>query len=99
MILSALLLSATLAASPADQVRDAEIAFARAFADRDKDAFFAMVADDATFLSGTTTSSGKQQVIESWTRYFASAEAPLSWAPDRISVSSDGALGLSTGPV
>src|SRR5688572_2076872 len=58
-----------------------------------------MVADDATFLSGTTTSSGKQQVIESWTRYFAGPEAPFSWAPDRVSVSSDGTLGLSTGPV
>lgn len=99
MILSALLLSATLAASPADQVRDAEIAFARAFANRDEDAFFAMVADDATFLSGTTTSSGKQQVVESWTRYFAGPEAPFSWTPDRVSVSSDGTLGLSTGPV
>ncbi len=100
MILSALLLSATLtAASPVDQVRDAEIAFARAFANRDQQAFFAVVADDATFLSGTTTSLGKQQMIESWTPYFATAEAPFSWAPDRVSVSGDGTLGLSTGPV
>lgn len=99
MILPALLLSATLAASPIDQVRDAEIAFARAFANRDQAAFFAMVADDATFLSATTTSLGKQQVIESWTRYFATAEMPFSWAPDRVSVSADGTLGLSTGPV
>lgn len=99
MILSALLLSATLAASPVEQVRDAEIAFARAFANRDKDMFFAMVADDATFLSGTTTSLGKHQVIENWSRYFSTADAPFSWTPDRVSVSSDGRLGLSTGPV
>jgi len=100
MILSALLLSASLAAiSPIDQVREAEIAFAKAFASRDKEAFFAMVADDATFLSTTTAATGKQQVIESWTRYFATAKAPFSWAPDRVSVSADGTLGLSTGPV
>src|SRR5687767_3048884 len=100
MILSALLLSASLAAiSPIDQVREAEIAFAKAFADRDREAFFALVADDATFHSNTTTSSGKPQVIESWTRYFATPDPPFTWAPDRVSVSADGTLGLSTGPV
>lgn len=99
MSLSALLLAATLAGGPIEQVRNAELAFAKAFADRDKTAFFAMVADDATFLSGTTTSAGKQKVIEAWTRYFDAAEAPFSWAPERVSVSADGTLGLSTGPV
>jgi pimeloyl-ACP methyl ester carboxylesterase/ketosteroid isomerase-like protein len=99
MSISAMLLAASLAGGPIDQVRNAELAFARAFADRDKTAFFAMVADDATFLSGTTTSIGKKQVIESWTRYLESAEAPFSWAPERVSVSADGTLGLSTGPV
>ena len=32
----------------ADQVREAEIAFARAFTDRDQARFFSFVADDAT---------------------------------------------------
>lgn len=99
MSIPAMLLAASLAGGPVEQVRNAELAFAKAFADRDKDAFFALVADDATFLSGTTTSIGKEKVIESWTRYLDSPEAPFSWAPERVSVSADGTLGLSTGPV
>lgn len=99
MNLPAIILAAVAAMSPADQVRDAEVAFAKAFADRDKTAFFAMVADDATFLSGGGASAGKAQVVESWSRYFEGPEAPFSWNPDRVSVSADGNLGLSTGPV
>jgi pimeloyl-ACP methyl ester carboxylesterase/ketosteroid isomerase-like protein len=99
MFVTAMILAAVAAATPAEQVRDAELAFARAFANRDKAAFFAMVADDATFLSPGTTSSGKEQVVKSWSRYFEPAEAPFTWAPDRVSVSADGNLGLSTGPV
>lgn len=92
-------LSAAAQPTPVEQVRDAELAFAKAFADRDKAVFFAMVADDATFLSGGATSTGKQKVIESWSRFFDGPEAPFSWAPDRVSVTADGNLGLSTGPV
>lgn len=84
---------------PVEQVRQAEIAFAKAFADRDKAKFFSYVANDATFLSGLTTSRGKEQVIERWSRFFTTPEAPFSWTPDRVTISSDGTLGLSTGPV
>lgn len=92
-------LAATPAPTPVQQVREAEIAFAKAFADRDKAAFFAMVADDATFLSPGRTLLGKQQVIDGWSGMLATPDAPFSWAPDRVSVSADGTLGLSTGPV
>jgi pimeloyl-ACP methyl ester carboxylesterase/ketosteroid isomerase-like protein len=99
-LLSLLTIAATPAppATPVQQVRDAELAFAKAFADRDKAAFFALVADDATFLSPGGTLAGKQQVIEGWSRFFDMPEPPFSWAPDRVSVSADGNLGLSTGP-
>ncbi len=98
-ILAALLLVALPTfADAVEDVRQAEIAFAKAFADRDAAKFFSFVADDATFLSGLRTSSGKKQVIESWTRYF-NGPAPFVWGPDRVSVSADGTLGLSTGPV
>jgi pimeloyl-ACP methyl ester carboxylesterase/ketosteroid isomerase-like protein len=85
-------------ADPVEEVRQAEIAFAKAFADRDAAKFFAFVADDATFLSGLRTATGKKQVVESWTRYF-NGPAPFVWGPDRVSLSADGTLGLSTGPV
>ena len=99
MFVTAMILAAVAAATPAEQVRDAELAFARAFANRDKATFFAMVADDATFLSPGATAQGKEQVIKAWTRLLEGPEAPFSWAPDRVSVSADGNLGLSTGPV
>jgi pimeloyl-ACP methyl ester carboxylesterase/ketosteroid isomerase-like protein len=85
-------------ADPVAEVRNAEIAFAKAFADRDKDKFFSFVAEDATFLS-IVTLKGKAQVVERWSRFFAGPEAPFSWMPERVSVSDDGTLGLSTGPV
>lgn len=98
------LLLALLTAIPAfadaiEEVRQTEIAFAKAFADRDATKFFSFVADDATFLSGLRTSSGKKQVVESWTRFFNAPVAPFAWGPERVSVSADGMLGLSTGPV
>ena len=93
-----LVLTLPLLADAVADVRNTEIAFARAFADRDKDKFFFFVADDATFLSRTTL-RGKAQVIERWSRFFAGPEAPFSWTPERVSVSGDGTLGVSTGPV
>ena len=88
-----------LAADPVEDVRQAEIAFAKAFADRDKVRFFAMVAEDATFLSRMGTARGKKEVIARWTPLLDAPQAPFSWGPERVSVSADGKLGLSTGPV
>lgn len=92
-------LAAAGTAGPADQVRDAEAAFAKAFADRDQAAFFAFVAEDATFLSPTKTLGGKAQVTESWSRYFRDPKAPFAWRPERVVVNGAGDIGLSTGPV
>lgn len=88
-----------IAADPAEEVRQAEIAFAKAFADRDAATFFSLVSDDATFLGGLSTQRGKQAVIDRWSQFFKGAEAPFSWAPDRVAVNASGTLGLSTGPV
>lgn len=97
--LLALVVACPAFADAAEEVRQAEIAFAKAFADRDAAKFFSFVAEDATFLSGLRTLRGKKEVTESWSRYFRGPEAPFSWGPDRVSVSADGTLGLSTGPV
>ena len=86
-------------ADPAAEVREAELAFARAFAERDAERFFSFVADDATFLSGLTTSRGKAEVVAAWSRFFEGPEAPFSWLPERVNVSADGRIALSTGPV
>jgi pimeloyl-ACP methyl ester carboxylesterase/ketosteroid isomerase-like protein len=87
------------AADPVDEVRRAEIAFAKAFADRDQAAFFGMVLEDASFLAPNRTLAGKKQVVERWSRFFAGPKAPFSWGPERVVVNAAGTVGLSTGPV
>ncbi|HEY6050054.1 MAG TPA: nuclear transport factor 2 family protein, partial [Thermoanaerobaculia bacterium] len=86
-------------ASAAAAVKDAETAFAKAFADRDQAKFFAFVADDANFLSPNRTLAGKPQVVETWSRFFKDASAPFSWRPERVVANGAGDIGLSTGPV
>ena len=97
--LLAAVLAFPLAADPVEEVRQAETAFAKAFADRDQARFFAFVADDATFLSAGRTLHGKKAVVEVWSNFFKGPTAPFSWGPERVVVSADGKLGLSTGPI
>ncbi len=99
VLVSMLVCGAVLAADPAEEVRQAEIAFAKAFADRDADRFFAMVADDANFLGPRQTLVGKPAVITGWMPMLKEGKAGFSWAPDRVVVNAAGDLGLSTGPV
>lgn len=82
-----------------EEVRNAEIAFARAFAERDEARFFSFVLDDATFLSPKSVLSGKAEVTRVWSGYFKPATAPFRWAPERVVVNAAGDLGLSLGPV
>jgi len=93
------LIALPLFADSVADVRSAEIAFAKAFADRDPAKFFAFVADDATFLSARGTLNGKAEVVKRWSEFFKSKEAPFSWRPERVVVANGGKLGLSTGPV
>lgn len=86
-------------ATPVDDVRDAETAFAKAFADRDQAAFFRFVLDDATFLAPLRTLSGKKAITDRWSRFFASPSAPFSWGPDRVAVNAAGTIGETAGPV
>src|SRR6185369_2338533 len=82
-----------------EEVRNAELSFAKAFVDRDQAKFFSMVLDDASFLSAGGTLSGKQAVVERWSRFFAAPQAPFDWAPDRVAVNAAGTIGISAGPV
>ena len=85
-------------AGPAEEVRQAEIAFAKAFADRDVERFFSMVAEDATFLGAKSTLSGKAKVREGWADLLK-GPTPFSWKPERVVVNAEGNLGLSNGPI
>ena len=100
----AALLGATLAGGqePTDptarEVWAREVAFARTMADRDLDAFASFVSEEAIFL-GRGALRGRGAVVEGWTGYFEGAEAPFSWAPQRVEVVASGDLAISTGPV
>ena len=86
-------------AAPVDEVRKAEVGFAKAFADRDQTAFFRFILDDATFLSPSRTLAGKKAITDRWSRFFASPQAPFSWGPDRVVVNAAGTIGETAGPV
>src|ERR1051325_6150546 len=98
LLLTALLiLTPPLLAGPVEDVANAETAFAKAFADRDAAKFFARVAPDANFL-GFRTLRGRDAVTAGWSRLLQ-GPALFSWGPERVEVTADGKLGLSTGPI
>jgi ketosteroid isomerase-like protein len=87
------------AADRTEEVRATEIAFAKAFADRDAKKFFSYLADDAQFLGQRNTMHGKQEVIAGWSEFFKPAVAPFRWQPERVVTNAAGDLGFSSGPV
>jgi pimeloyl-ACP methyl ester carboxylesterase/ketosteroid isomerase-like protein len=102
LVTSVLLLAIALplCADAVEEVRQAEIGFAKAFADRDKAKFFSYVADDAVFVSALRTLRGKPEVIASWSRFFDGVpEAPFSWGPERVEITNGGQTGFSMGPI
>lgn len=86
-------------ASPVDQVRAAETAFAKSMADRNIANFSALVADEAIFWGGKGALHGKTAVVADWKRFFDGASAPFSWAPAEVEVLPSGTLGFTSGPV
>jgi ketosteroid isomerase-like protein len=87
------------AADRTEEVRATEIAFAKAFADRDAQKFFSFLAEDAQFLGRRNTMRGKQEVVTGWSEYFKPAVAPFRWQPERVVTSAAGDLGFTSGPV
>jgi ketosteroid isomerase-like protein len=87
------------AADRAEEVRGAEIAFAKAFADRDAKKFFSYLTEDAQFFGRRDTMRGKQEVIAAWSEFFKPAVAPFRWTPERAVTNAGGDMGFTTGPV
>lgn len=98
IFLSLVCLSAS-AATPAEEVRAAELAFSKKFEQRDFDGFFAMVADDAVFNDRFRSMIGRKAVMEGWGPLLKSPKPSMTWGPDRTVVNGDGTLGLSYGPI
>lgn len=83
----------------AQQVRDAENAFADTMARRDLASFAAHIADDAVFFSDTQALRGKEAVIAGWKPFYEAQKAPFSWKSQTVEVAASGQLAHSSGPV
>lgn len=98
-----LLLAGVLLAQPessaSEQVRRAEVAFAKTMADRDHAAFASFLADEAIFAGSGGALRGSKEVAAGWKRFFEGPDAPFSWEPDTVLVLDSGTLALSSGPV
>jgi len=82
-----------------EQVRSAEVAFARSMADRSIAAFASLIADEAVFFGSQSVMRGRTVVVEGWKRFFDDASAPFSWKPTEVEVLASGTLGMTSGPV
>jgi uncharacterized protein (TIGR02246 family) len=82
----------------ANQVREAETAFAATMAQRDLKAFATFVADEAIFF-GRNALRGRDAVVAAWTGFYEGPTAPFSWRPETVEVLDSGTLALSSGPV
>jgi ketosteroid isomerase-like protein len=83
----------------AQQVREAERAFAHSMAQRDLAAFGSHVADEALFFGRRGPLRGKTAVVEAWKSLFEGPTAPFSWEPETAEVLDSGTLGITSGPV
>lgn len=80
------------------QIREAELAFAEALAQHDRERFAAFIAEDAVFFGGQTSHHGPAEVLEAWSVYFEPGGPTLSWEPASIEVNEKRGLATSTGP-
>ena len=83
----------------AEQVREAETAFAATMATRDHAAFAGFVSEEAIFFGRSGPLRGKAAVLEGWRPLFAEPTAPFSWKPEVVEVLASGTLALSSGSV
>ncbi len=83
----------------AQQVLEAEAAFASTLAARDSQAFGTFVALDAIFVGPRDTLRGRPAVVAGWRPFFEGPVAPFSWSPGAVEVLESGTLALSSGPV
>lgn len=84
---------------PSDDVAAVERAFAASMAQRDLKAFATFLSDEALFVSDGRTLRGKEQILDTWKRFFEGSVAPFSWEPARVEKIDSGLWALSTGPV
>jgi ketosteroid isomerase-like protein len=79
-------------------LRQTELDFAKAFAERNVARFAEFVADDARFTAAAKVREGKAAILEQWTRMMQNPDLTLTWSPDIVELSQAGDLGFTSGP-
>jgi len=80
-------------------VKQREIGFATAFANRDKAKFASFIAPDATFFAGARPIAGRDQVVKEWNGFLSSEKPPFSWTPLVVVVKPSNDVAISLGPI
>jgi uncharacterized protein (TIGR02246 family) len=80
-----------------EAVRQTDITFDRAVAERDLELFKSLVAPDAVFLGGAK-SEGREAIVEAWSGFFApDRTATLTWKPHTVEIANSGDLAYTLG--
>lgn len=82
-----------------EEVRSAEVAFAKTMSDRDFQAFASFVSGEAIFFGSAAVLRGKEAVLAGWSPYFEGPDPPFSWEPQVVEVLDSGTLAHSSGSV
>ena len=83
-------------AAEAEELLEADRAFARATAEKGVEGFASFLADDVWFLSdGSPIIKGKQAAVKSWETLLSDPDTAISWEPVRADASGD--LGYTVG--
>jgi acetyl esterase/lipase len=85
--------------SVTEQVLATERAFAKTMAARNQPQFSRFISAEAVFFSESNPLRGKSKIVDGWSKYFKTPQAPFSWEPSKVEVLESGSLALSTGPV
>jgi ketosteroid isomerase-like protein len=81
------------------EVIKSERAFAKSMANRDLEAFAYWLSEEAIFFGTEPPLRGKEAIVEYWSGFYTTPEAPFSWDPDTVEVLASKTLALSSGPV
>ena len=87
----------TLQAQLEQELRNADLAFARATAARRLEGWMEFFADDAAILQNGETVSGKQNLRRYYQPIFANKDFSLTWTPTHAEAAKDGSMGYTYG--
>ncbi|MBZ5646501.1 MAG: nuclear transport factor 2 family protein [Acidobacteriia bacterium] len=78
-------------------LRQTELDFAQAFADRNVAKFASFLSEDARFTGGGKVTQGKAAILDQWSKMMQNPNLTLTWAPDMVETSAGGDLGYTSG--